>query len=179
MTSVRAEAVLAPAAAAIAVAVPAATFARPAEVPVAVPPANANAQAPATAVAPIEAWRRARSELERTRPRVGALLANASVLEIEATKLVLGFADRADVDATEKLRATIEPILAAEFGGPVLLVAKVGAAAAAPVVRAQTVDEADAQLRDKQTREQEARRHPMIQKAQDLFGASIREIKTL
>jgi hypothetical protein len=153
-------------------------FVRPAETPVAVAPANANAVAPA-APTPVEAWRRARAELERSRPRVAALLANASVLEIEATKLVLGFADRSDVEAAERLRSTIEPILNAEFGGQVHLVAKIGGSAAPTVVRAETVDEADAQLREKQTREQEARRHPLIQKAQDLFGASIREIKTL
>jgi len=150
--------------------------------PVSVPAnANANAVAPAAVArsTPVEAWRRARAELERTRPRVGALLANASVLEIEATKLVLGFADRADVDATERLRSHIEPVLNAEFAAQVRLIARQSGAAAGPtVMRAETVDEADTQRREKQTREQEARRHPMIQKAQDLFNASIREIKT-
>jgi hypothetical protein len=92
---------------------------------------------------------------------------------------VLGFSDRADVDATEKHRADIEQVLAAEFGVPVRLVAKQGGGAAAEtVVRADTIDEADTQLREKRTREQEARQHPMVQKAQDLFGAAIREIKT-
>ena len=138
-----------------------------------------GAGAPARSASPIEGWRRAKTALEQRRPRLGALLANANVLEIDASKLTLGFADRADVEAAEKLRGDIEQALAAEFGGPVRLVAKQATgSAAAPVVRAESIDEADAQLRDKRTREQEARQHPMVQKAQDLFGAAIREIKT-
>jgi len=181
MTSVRAE--VAPVSAVTAVAsAPPVPVPQPEAPPVSVPAnANANAVAPAAVArsTPVEAWRRARAELERTRPRVGALLANASVLEIEATKLVLGFADRADVDATERLRSHIEPVLNAEFAAQVRLIARQSGAAAGPtVMRAETVDEADTQRREKQTREQEARRHPMIQKAQDLFNASIREIKT-
>ena len=121
-----------------------------------------------------------KTELETRRPRLGALLANASVLEMDATKLVLGFADRTDADAAEKARADLEQALSAELRGQVRIVAKhdPGAAAAAPVMRAEVVDEADAMALDKRRREQEARQHPMIQKAQDLFGAAIREIKT-
>ena len=136
---------------------------------------------PATgaAPAPAEGWRRARTVLEQRRPRLGALLANANVLELGPTAITLGFGDRSDVDAAEKNRADIEQTLAAEFGSPVRLDVKLAAAAAvAPVMRAETIDEADARALDKRKREQEARQHPMIQKAQDPFGAAIREIKT-
>ncbi|HEY4187494.1 MAG TPA: DNA polymerase III subunit gamma/tau [Polyangia bacterium] len=144
--------------------------------PASAPPVVSSPPLP---VAPAEAWRRARSAIEQRRPRIGALLANANVLELDATKLVLGFVDRADVESAEKNRADIEQALVTEFGGPVRLVAKHDAAAAtSAVVRAETIQEADALAIDKRKREQEARQHPMIQKAQDLFGAAIREIKT-
>jgi hypothetical protein len=121
-----------------------------------------------------------KTDLESRRPRLGALLANASVLEMDATKLVLGFADRTDADSAEKARGDLEQALSAELRAPIRIVAKhdAAAAAAAPVMRAEIAAEADALALDKRRREQEARQHPMIQKAQDLFGAAIREIKT-
>ena len=83
---------------------------------------------------PAEAWRRAKSDFERRRPRLGSLLANAHVLEIDSSTLVLGFDDRTDVDSTERARAEIEQALSAEMGRPVRLVTrqKKGTNAAAP-----------------------------------------------
>jgi DNA polymerase-3 subunit gamma/tau len=128
---------------------------------------------------PTEGWRRVKSELERRRPRIGALLANAHVLEIDNTKLVLGFQDKADVDAAERVRTEIEQALSAELGSTVRLFAKLDKGSQAPpLLRAETVQEAEALSADKYKREQEARQHPIIQKAQDLFGVAIREIKT-
>jgi len=139
----------------------------------------ANGAMPAVAPPPSEGWRRARTVLEQKRPRLAALLANASVLDLGPAAITLGFADRSDVDAAEKQRADIELALANEFGGTVRLTVKQDAGArTAAVVRAEIVEEADALALDKRKREQEARQHPMIQKAQDLFGAAIREIKT-
>jgi len=141
-------------------------------------PANAE-RANGAPPAPGEGWRRARTLLEQKRPRLAALLANASVLDLGPAAITLGFADRSDVDAAEKQRADIEQALANEFGGTVRLTVKQDAGAkTAAVVRAEIVEEADALAVDKRKREQEARQHPMIQKAQDLFGAAIREIKT-
>ena len=164
----------APAVAASAVAPPVAVVPAP-------PPAPANGNAPVNGVAPApsEGWRRTRTVLEQKRPRLAALLANASVLQLDATAITLGFADRTDGDAAEKQRNDIEQALAAEFGAPVRLTVKQDAGAkSAAVMRAEIVEEADAMALDKRKREQEARQHPMIQKAQDLFGAAIREIKT-
>ncbi|MEO5768598.1 MAG: hypothetical protein ABIS92_09640, partial [Polyangia bacterium] len=128
---------------------------------------------------PEEAWRRVKTDLERRRPRIGALLANAHVLEIDGTKLVLGFEDRTDVDAAERVRGEIELALSTEMGTAVRLVTKQDKGAhVAPLIRAETLEEADALSADKYKREQEARQHPIIQRAQDLFGVAIREIKT-
>ena len=128
---------------------------------------------------PAEAWRRVKSELEKRRPRIGALLANAHVLEIDVTKLVLGFDDRTDLDAAERVRTDLELALSNEMKSPVRLVLKQDqGASTVPLIRAETLDEADARSADKHKREQEARQHPIIQRAQDLFGVAIREIKT-
>jgi hypothetical protein len=135
----------------------------------------------ASVASPREIWRRVKADLEQRRPRIGALLANASVLEVDSTKLVLGFGDRADVEAAERLRADIEQALGAEMGtaSPIRLVVRQDQGSnAAPMIRAETSEEADALSLDKRKREQEARQHPIIQKAQDLFGVGIREIKT-
>jgi len=143
--------------------------------------ANATAASPSAAIAvdPAESWRRTKADLERRRPRLASLLANANVLEMDGAKVVLGFQDQSDVDNTERARAEIEAALAAQSGGAAvrLFLKRVAGTDAAPVVRAETLDEADARLADKRGREKEAREHPLIQKAQDLFGASIREIK--
>ena len=141
--------------------------------------AAANGAMPTVAPPPSEGWRRARTVLEQKRPRLAALLANASVLDLGPAAITLGFADRSDVDAAEKQRADIELALANEFGGTVRLTVKQDAGArTAAVVRAEIVEEADALALDKRTRGQEARQHPLLQQAQDLFGAAIREIKT-
>jgi hypothetical protein len=46
------------------------------------------------------------------------------------------------------------------------------------VVVAEVTHEAELRASDRRMREDEARRHPVIQKVQDLFGVGIREIKT-
>ena len=107
-----------------------------------------------------------KTDLERRRPRIGALLASAHVLEIDGTKLVLGFEDRTDVDAAERVRGEIELALSTEMGTAVRLVTKQDKGAhVAPLIRAETLEEADALSADKYKREQEARQHPIIQKS--------------
>ena len=92
---------------------------------------------------------------------------------------VLEFADRADMETAEKVRPDIEQALAAELGASVRLIVKqTNGPTSAIIVRAETAVEADDLAADRRNREQEARQHPIIQKAQDLFGAAIREIKT-
>jgi DNA polymerase-3 subunit gamma/tau len=123
------------------------------------------------------AWKAVKASLAERRPRLGALLASAHLMESEGGRVTLGFRDRPDADAAERARGDLEQALAAELGSPVKLVVT-QSAGAAPVIRAETAEEADALAADRRHREQEARQHPMVQKAQDLFGAPIREIKT-
>jgi DNA polymerase-3 subunit gamma/tau len=130
-------------------------------------------------VPPTESWRRVRQALEHRRPRLGALLANAHVLEVDAAGLVLGFGDRVDVDAAERARPDIEQALAAEWGRSIRFQARHHVASPkAAVVVAEVTHEAEQRASDRRMREDEARHHPVIQKVQDLFGVGIREIKT-
>jgi len=94
---------------------------------------------------------------------------------------VLGFDDRVDVEAAERVRSDIEQALTAEWGRPVRFQARhesSGPRASAAVVLAENTQDAEQRASERRLREEEARRHPMIQKVQDLFGVGIREIKT-
>jgi hypothetical protein len=93
----------------------------------------------------------------------------------------LVFRNRTDADAGEKVRAEIEQAVAAGFGQVVRLVISGRDAAPAPgstAVRSEVAVEQEAQASDRKNRESEARQHPMIKKAQDVFGVSLKEIKT-
>jgi DNA polymerase-3 subunit gamma/tau len=143
----------------------------------AAPAAAARVEPEAT---PTERWRRVRQELERRRPRVGALLANAHLLEVDVASLVLGFDDRVDAEAAERVRSDIEQALSAEWGRPVRFQTRhesIGPKGSA-VALAENTQDAEQRASERRLREEEARRHPMIQKVQDLFGVGIREIKT-
>jgi len=143
--------------------------------------ASPSAVTPPPAAAPLslaEAWRRVKVDLERRRPRIASALANAHVLDMDSGTLGLGFDDREDAEAVERARPEIEQSLSLQMGSAVRVTTKQGKAVAAPVIKAETIEEADALKVDKWKREQEARQHPIIQRAQDLFGVGIREIKT-
>lgn len=129
-----------------------------------------------------ETWKRIRGGFEEKRPRIAALLAHAELGEVAAGRLNLFFPDRYGAEAAEKVRAEIEQAVAAGFGQVVRVVmsSREGAAgvAAAAAIRSEVAAEADALAVDRKNRETEARQHPMIKKAQNLFGASLKEIKT-
>jgi DNA polymerase-3 subunit gamma/tau len=156
----------------------------PAPSPAEAPPRLEAAMAlSAAAESPAEVWRRIRSGFEEKRPRLAALLAHAEVGEFAGGRLALIFPDRYGADAAEKSRAEIEQAVTAAFGQPIRLLMTGGvngATAAAPVaaIRSEVAVEADALSADRRNREAEARQHPMIKKAQNLFGASLKEIKT-
>ena len=51
-------------------------------------------------------------------------------------------------------------------------------APAGAALRSEVGSETDAAEADRKHREQEARQHPVIRRAQDVFGAALKEIKT-
>jgi len=108
------------------------------------------------------------------------MLAHAEVAELAPGRLSLVLPDRFTLDQAEKARGDIEQALSAAFGQAVRLTLSLGlgSAGAAPVLRSEVRAENDVLAADRKSRENEARQHPMVRKAQDLFGAALKEIKT-
>jgi hypothetical protein len=130
---------------------------------------------------PAEVWRKIRAGFEEKRPRLAALLAHAEIGELASGRMSLLFRNRADADAGEKVRAEIEQAVATGFGQVVRLVINsrdAGPGPALAAVRSEVAVEEEAHAADRKNREAEACQHPMIKKAQNLFGASLKEIKT-
>jgi hypothetical protein len=122
-------------------------------------------------------WRQVLTSLESKRPRLGALLAHASVAAFTAGSVTLAFAEKREVDSAEKDRGQIEAELTAVIGHPTRVAFAVGARPDA-AVRSAVARQTDADLADRKVRETEARQHPVIRRAQDVFGAALKEIKT-
>jgi DNA polymerase-3 subunit gamma/tau len=144
--------------------------------PGAPPPAAAPAARPATSVDDL--WRRLRTRFE-DRPALAAALDHGAVEKWENGQLQLVFGgDRLMMERTEKHRKLIEEALLELAGAPTTLRCSLGAAAAgAPLVQAETTREAESAAQDRRRREEEARQHPIIRKAQEVFGVAPREIK--
>ena len=133
------------------------------------------------ASSPAEAWHRVLATFQQGRDRVGALLAHAEVASADAGCVTLAFPDKLGFTEGQKAHARIEQALASELGAPVRLVLVQGNSAGPPetrIARSEVAVENDALAADRARRDTEARAHPMIKKAQDLFGATVREIKT-
>jgi hypothetical protein len=105
------------------------------------------------------------------------LLAHAEVVALSATEIRLAFENKRDADLAEKARGEIEQCASATLGRTLKVAITVGAPAAS-VLRSEVGAETDAANADRQTREAEARQHPIIRRAQDVFGAALKEIKT-
>jgi hypothetical protein len=110
-------------------------------------------------------------------PRLAALLAHAEVVSPSAGQVTLAFASKLEADRAEKARAEIEQVTSTTLGRPTRISFTVGTPAGA-VLRSEAGVEADAAHADRMNREAEARQHPVIRRAQDVFGAALKEIKT-
>jgi hypothetical protein len=141
------------------------------------PPPPRAEPAPAPARSAEDAWRTVLSMFEK-KPTIGMRLANANVSAFERGTLTLAFPDRAEADRVEKSRAEIEEAVSKVVGQPTKLSLIVAANSVPTLVRSEVGAESDAVAADKKTREVEARQHPLIQKAQDIFNASLKEVKT-
>jgi hypothetical protein len=125
-----------------------------------------------------EAWRRALAMFEKKSMSLGSLMAHADVVALADGAVKLAFAQKLDVDRAEKARAEIEAVVSSVVGRPVNLKVNTVAPAASAAVRSEVGQESDAAAADRRAREAEARQHPLIRRAQDVFGASLKEIKT-
>jgi hypothetical protein len=110
-------------------------------------------------------------------PRLASLLAHAEVVSLKASELTLAFEAKRDAELADKARGEIEQGASTTLGRSMKVTITVGAPAAA-ALRSEVGSETDAANADRQNREAEARQHPVIRRAQDLFGAALKEIKT-
>jgi DNA polymerase III subunit gamma/tau len=124
-----------------------------------------------------EQWRRVLAAFEAKGPRLASLLAHAEVVSLGAGDLTLGFASKRDADIADKARGEIEQGASLALGRAIKLAIAAGASGGA-VLRSEVGTETDAADVDRKHREQEARQHPVIRRAQDVFGAALKEIKT-
>jgi DNA polymerase-3 subunit gamma/tau len=169
---------------------PRAVPARPAPIPSTLPPPAAPASVarvespppappavPAGPLSPAEKWRRVRAQFD-DRALLAAALDHGEVTEWGEGRLTLVLPDKLTLDQVEKHRKDVERAIATVAAQPTQLVLRQGVPGAGSAVRSEVNREADATVADQRKREAEARQHPMIKKAQELFGVSPREIKT-
>jgi DNA polymerase-3 subunit gamma/tau len=138
-------------------------------------PKAAPATAPPSSIE--EAWRMVLARFE-AKPTLGMRLANAHVKSFDKGALVLAFGEKRDLDAVDKVRKEVEEVVSAVMAQPVRIDLVVETVAGPNLVRSEVSAESDALAADKKRREAEARQHPLIQKAQDVFNASLKEVKT-
>ena len=124
-----------------------------------------------------ESWRRVMAAFEAKGPVLAALMAHAEVVSLSPGEVALAFASKLEADRAEKARTQIEQITSATMGRPVKMSFTVGAPSGS-VLRSEVGTESEAAHADRQNREAEARQHPAIRRAQDVFGAALKEIKT-
>jgi DNA polymerase-3 subunit gamma/tau len=151
---------------------------------VASPPRMAAAPAPARADTPgpesdiAGVWRRV-CESFGHRPSIAAALDHAEVASWEGGQVTLVFDQKFALDQTAKSKSEIERVLSHISRTPTRIALKVGATGSArSLLRSEVGREAEAAATQQRQRESEARQHPMIRKAQALFGTAPKEIKT-
>jgi DNA polymerase-3 subunit gamma/tau len=123
-------------------------------------------------------WRRV-CESFGHRPIIAAALDHAEVGSWEGGEVKLLFDQKFALDQAAKSKVEIERVLSQITGSPTHISLEVGAAQAGKaLLRSEVGREAEAAQSEKNLRENEARQHPMVRKAQELFGAAPKEIKT-
>jgi len=151
--------------------------------------ADAAAPLPATPPAPMpapplppdsdiaEVWRRVRESFG-DRPAVVAALDHAEVTGWQSGTVTLQFLQKFAFDQSAKLKLEVERSLTQITGTATRVELKMASGKVLPLLRSEIGREAEAAQADEHQRETEARQHPMIRKAQELFGVSPKEIKT-
>ncbi|MES1206694.1 MAG: DNA polymerase III subunit gamma/tau [Pseudomonadota bacterium] len=152
-----------------------------APVPATPAPAAPPAPLPSAAVETLaadEAWRRVLAAFEKKSLSLGAMLAHADVVSLNDGSITLAFPQRFDADRADRNRAEIEAVVSSVLGRVAKLTVTTAASGKPATIRSEVRQETDAVSADRREREAEARQHPLIRRAQDVFGASLKEIKT-
>ena len=122
-------------------------------------------------------WREVKDLLQRRSPMIAAALEHAAVSSATDGLMALVLPEKFQCEQVEKNRAKVETAMQEVAGTAIRLEVKQGQVRGA-VMPSTVRSEADAADVDRRRREEEARKHPMIQKAQDVFGAKVTGIKT-
>jgi hypothetical protein len=109
---------------------------------------------------------------------MAAALDHAEVGGWEGGSVTLQFSQRFALDQTAKFKPEVERALSQITGTATRVELKIASGKVLPLVRSEVGREAEAAQLDQHKRETEAREHPMIRKAQELFGVAPKEIKT-
>ena len=133
---------------------------------------------PASSPTSEDLWRRVLATFEKKSMSLGSLMAHADVVSLTEGAVTLAFGQKLDVDRAEKARSEIEAVVSSVFGRPVRLTVTSGGSANGAAVRSEVGQQNAAATADRLAREAEARQHPLIRSAQDVFGAALKEIKT-
>jgi DNA polymerase III subunit gamma/tau len=157
------------------------------------PPVPAGTSRPTAAAAPAQpppegtpgpesdvagVWRRV-CESFGHRPSIAAALDHAEVSSWEGGQVTLVFDQKFALDQTAKSKNEIEKVLSHICNTPTRVVLQVGnTGSAKALLRSEVGREAEAAANQQRQRETEARQHPMVRKAQELFGVTPKEIKT-
>ena len=105
--------------------------------------------------------------------QAGRLLEQARPVVWLPGSITLAFPSKFNAEQAERASAEIAPAVSAALGKPTRVVFTV-----ASRYEGESAGDSQALAADKKNRETEARQHPMIRRVQDVFGASLREIKT-
>ena len=142
---------------------------------------GATARPPAGAGrSPAEIWRRVMTAFEAQGPRLARCSRTPRWCRCLRASCHAGIREQAGRRAGRRSRAReIEQATSASHRARRVKVSfSVGARGRRPVLRSEVGTETDAANADRQKREAEARQHPVIRRAQDVFGAALKEIKT-
>jgi DNA polymerase III subunit gamma/tau len=143
--------------------------------PAPAPSVERSRPAPATSE---DLWRRALATFEKKSMSLGSLMAHADVVSLTEGAVTLAFGQKLDVDRAEKARSEIEAVISSVSGRQVKVTVTSGGSGNGAAVRSEVGQQSEAAAADRLAREAEARQHPLIRSAQDVFGAALKEIKT-
>jgi len=123
-------------------------------------------------------WRRVCESFSH-RPAITAALDHAEIASWEGGQVTLLFDQKLAQDQTAKWKVEIERVLSQITGSPTRLVLEVSSGKNQSVLlRSEVGRETESAQAEKNQRESEARQHPIIRKAQEIFGTAPKEIKT-
>jgi DNA polymerase-3 subunit gamma/tau len=137
-------------------------------------PSPAQGASPESDIAGV--WRRVHESFAH-RPSLAAALDHAEIASWEGGMVTLLFDQKMALDQTTKSKAEIERVLTQITGSQTHLALQVGKTTQT-LLRSEVGREAEAAAVEQRQRESEARQHPMVRRAQELFSTTPKEIKT-